>query len=110
MYEMVTGHVPFDGETAVEVAVKHLQEEITPPSEEVPDIPYSLEQIILKCTQKNSERRYDNMEDLIKDLKHSLVDPDGDFVQIIPQNKNADTVIITEDELNDIRDSYDDAR
>lgn len=47
------------------------------------------------------------MEDLIKDLKHSLVDPDGDFVQIIPQN-NADTVIITEDELNDIRDSYDD--
>ena len=108
LYEMVTGHVPFDGETAVEVAVKHLQEEITPPSEEVPDIPYSLEQIILKCTQKNSERRYDNMEDLIKDLKHSLVDPDGDFVQIIPQN-NADTVIITEDELNDIRDSYDDA-
>ena len=88
--------------------MKHLQEEITPPSEEVPDIPYSLEQIILKCTQKNSERRYDNMEDLIKDLKHSLVDPDGDFVQIIPQN-NADTVIITEDELNDIRDSYDDA-
>lgn len=98
LYEMVTGHVPFDGETAVEVAVKHLQEEITPPSEEVPDIPYSLEQIILKGTQKNSERRYDNMEDLIKDLKHSLVDPDGDFVQIIPQN-NADTVIITEDEL-----------
>ena len=44
----------------VSVAMKHLQEEITPPSELVPDIPYSLEQIILKCTQKNGERRYPN--------------------------------------------------
>ena len=105
LYEMVTGHVPFNGETAVEVAVKHLQEEITPPSESVPDIPYSLEQIILKCTQKNSERRYENMGELIQDLKHSLVDPEGDFVQMIPLN-NADTVIITEDDLNDIRGAY----
>ena len=105
LYEMVTGHVPFNGDTAVEVAVKHLQEEITPPSESVPDIPYSLEQIILKCTQKNSERRYENMGELIQDLKHSLVDPEGDFVQMIPLN-NADTVIITEDDLNDIRGAY----
>ncbi len=58
LFEMVTGQVPFDGETTVEVAMKHLQQEITPPSELVPDIPYSLEQIILKCTQKSSERRY----------------------------------------------------
>ena len=55
---MVTGQVPFDGETTVEVAMKHLQQEITPPSELVPDIPYSLEQIILKCTQKSVDRRY----------------------------------------------------
>ena len=54
LFEMVTGQVPFDGETTVEVAMKHLQQEITPPSELVPDIPYSLEQIILKCTQKSS--------------------------------------------------------
>ena len=107
LYEMVTGHVPFDGESTVEVAVKHLQEEITPPSEYVRDIPYSLEQIILKCTQKNSERRYSDIEELILDLKHSLVDPDGDFVKIAPQ-QNADTVIITEDELDDIRNAYDD--
>src|SRR5699024_12054026 len=80
LYEMVTGQVPFNGDTTVEVAMKHLQEEITPPSELVPDIPYSLEQIILKCTQKNAERRYSDVEELIQDLKHSLVDPDGDFV------------------------------
>ena len=74
---MVTGQVPFDGETTVEVAMKHLQQEITPPSELVPDIPYSLEQIILKCTQKSSERRYESTGALIQDLKHSLVDPDA---------------------------------
>lgn len=105
LYEMVTGRVPFNGESTVEVAVKHLQEEITPPSELVPNIPYSLEQIILKCTQKNSERRYASTKELIKDLKHSLVDPEGDFVKLIPQ-QNADTVIITEDELDNIRSSY----
>ena len=95
---MVTGQVPFDGDSTVSVAIKHLQEEITPPSELAEDLPYSLEQIILKCTQKNSERRYPNTEELIKDLKRSLVDPDGDFV-VIPPLGNADTVIIT-DEAN----------
>lgn len=107
LYEMVTGRVPFDGESTVEVAMKHLQQEITPPSEYAPDIPYSLEQIILKCTQKNSERRYASTVDLTRDLKRSMMDPDGDFVEI-PPLRNADTVIITDDELDDIRSSYDD--
>ena len=111
LFEMATGEVPFDGESTVAVAMKHLKEEITPPSELNEDIPYSLERIILKCTQKNAERRYANVNALIRDLKHSLVDPDGDFVVIPPLN-NADTVIITDDELDDIRsssyDEYDD--
>ncbi len=106
LFEMATGEVPFDGDSTVSVAIKHLQEEITPPSELVPDIPYSLEQIILKCTQKNAERRYKNTDDLIRDLKRSLVDPEGDFV-IIPPLRNADTVIITDEELDDIRSNYD---
>lgn len=105
LYEMVTGQVPFDGDSTVSVAMKHLQEEITPPSEIVPDIPYSLEQIILKCTQKNAERRYKSTTELIQDLKRSLVDPEGNFV-VIPPLGNADTVIITDEELDDIRDSY----
>lgn len=107
LFEMVTGEVPFNGDSTVSVAIKHLQEEITPPSEIVPDIPYSLEQIILKCTQKNSERRYASTTALIQDLKRSLVDPDGDFV-VIPPLRNADTVIITDEELDDIRSNYDD--
>ena len=91
LYEMVTGHVPFDGDTTVAIAIKHLQEEIVSPRKYVPDLPYSLEQIILKCTQKNAERRYGEIGELIQDLKHSLVDPDGDFVHIVPIG-NADTV------------------
>ena len=107
LFEMATGRVPFDGDSTVSVAIKHLQEEITPPSEFVPDIPYSLEQIILKCTQKNSERRYPNTDELIQDLKRSLVDPEGDFV-VIPPLGNADTVIITDEELDEIQNSYED--
>lgn len=111
LFEMATGQVPFDGDSTVSVAIKHLQEEITPPSELVPDIPYSLEQIILKCTQKNGERRYSNTNTLIQDLKRSLVDPEGDFV-VIPPLRSADTVIITDDELDVIQagsdDEYDD--
>lgn len=106
LYEMVTGQVPFDGDSTVSVAIKHLQEEITAPSELVSDIPYSLEQIILKCTQKNAERRYPNTDELIQDLKRSLVDPDGDFV-VIPPLGNADTLIITDEELDEIQNSYD---
>lgn len=107
LFEMATGRLPFEGDSTVSIAIKHLQEEITPPSEYVEDIPYSLEQIILKCTQKNAERRYANTDDLIRDLKRSLADPDGDFV-VIPPLRNADTVIITDEELDDIRSNYDD--
>ena len=110
MFEMITGELPFDGETTVSIAIKHLQEDIAAPSELVPDIPYSLERIILKCTQKSSDRRYQNMGELISDLKRSLVDPEGDFVTIAPFASVADTVAITPDELERIQKeaAYDD--
>lgn len=103
MYEMVTGHVPFDGDSTVSIAIKHLQEEITSPAEEVPDIPYSLECIILKCTQKNPEKRYMNAGELIQDLKQSLVEPDGDFVTLGVMPDRSQTVMITPDELERIK-------
>lgn len=108
MYEMVTGKVPFDGDTTVAIAIKHLQEEIVPPSIYTPELPHSLEQIILKCTQKSSERRYESTGALIQDLKHSLVDPDGDFVVIPPIGGMTDTVIMTDKDLDDIRNGNDD--
>lgn len=103
MYEMVTGKVPFDGDTTVAIAIKHLQEEIVPPSFFAEDIPYSLEQIILKCTQKSPDRRYSVMPEVISDLKQSLVNPDGDFVKLIPFNQNGATKLIDDDDLDQIK-------
>ena len=102
LYEMVTGRVPFDGDTTVAIAIKHLQEEMVPPSVYTPDLPYSLEQIILKCTQKSVDRRYTRMEDVIADLKHSLIDPQGDFVKLTTVDTDAKTVVISEEELGEI--------
>ena len=103
MYEMVTGHVPFEGYTTVAIAIKHLQEEIVSPRKYVPDLPYSLEQIILKCTQKSVDRRYENMSEVIEDLKHSLLDPNGNFVVVTPLAQHAQTVMLSDDELEAIR-------
>ena len=108
MYEMITGHVPFDGDSTVAVAIKHLREEIKSPSEEVPDIPYSLECIIMKCTQKNTTMRYQNCQELINDLKRSLVDPNGNFVNIPGYVGGDATVVMSDDELRRVQDqSYD---
>ncbi len=103
LYEMVTGRVPFDGDTTVAIAIKHLQEEMVPPSVYSPDLPYSLEQIIMKCTQKSVDRRYNKMEDVIADLKHSLIDPQGDFVKLTSVDTEAKTVVISDKELGEIK-------
>lgn len=80
MYEMVTGKVPFDGENTVSVALGHLGEPLTPPSQHNPDVGLALEQIILKCTQKKPDRRYSSMEDVINDLRKALVNPESDIL------------------------------
>ncbi|MBR2257793.1 MAG: Stk1 family PASTA domain-containing Ser/Thr kinase [Blautia sp.] len=103
LYEMVTGRVPFDGDTTVSIAIKHLQEEMTPPTTYTPDLPHSLEQIIYKCTQKSVNRRYEKMEDIIEDLKHSLIDPSGDFVKLNTVNNAAKTVVFSDKELGQIK-------
>ncbi len=104
MYEMITGHVPYDGDTTVAIAIQHLQSDIIPPSQYVEDIPISVEKIILKCTMKSTDKRYESMEDLLLDLKKALVNPDEDFVVI---NDNADNVettrVITAEELDAIK-------
>lgn len=103
MYEMVTGRVPFDGETTVAVAVKHLQEEMPSPKTFCPELPVSLEQIIYKCTEKSAAKRYANMTELITDLKQSLQTPDVDFVKRNDVDEAAKTVMITKSDLNQIK-------
>lgn len=96
LFEMVTGRVPFDGETTVSIAIKHIQEEMPSPKKYVPDLPVSVEKIIMKCTQKNPDRRYYNIGELIKDLKKACVSPDEDFVVIQDARSNAGTKVITD--------------
>ena len=103
MYEMVTGRVPFDGDTTVSIAIQHLQEEMVAPSVYAPDVPVSLEKIILKCTQKSQDRRYATMGDLLVDLKHALMEPDKDFVVIDSAVNQAKTTVIREDEVRGIK-------
>jgi serine/threonine-protein kinase len=105
MYEMVTGRVPFDGDTTVAVAIQHLQEEMVTPSAYAPNLPISLEKIILKCTQKNPDRRYQNMAELLNDLRKALISPNEDFVVIAPLVDNGKTKVISSDELQQIKDS-----
>lgn len=102
MYEMVTGRVPFDGETTVAVALQHLQEEMTAPSTYAPELPISYERIVLKTTQKSPDRRYQTIAELLADLRHSLTAPDEDFVVIAPLVLG-NTRVINSSELEEIR-------
>ena len=103
MYEMVTGHVPFEGENNVAVALMHIQGEMVSPREYYPDIPTSLEKIILKCTQKKAERRYLTASALIADLKRVQANPDIDCVVVPPVVPTSPTVEITSDEIKAIK-------
>ena len=84
LFEMLTGDVPFDGDTTVAVAVHHIQDEIIPPSEKMNGIPSSVDKIVQKCTRKKTDQRYQTAGELIADLKRALQDPEGDFVTIPP--------------------------
>ena len=84
IFEMLTGTVPFDGDSTVAVAVQHIQDEIPAPSTVVADIPLSIDRIVIKCTQKKPDRRYQTAAELITDLKKALVMPDEDFVKMAP--------------------------
>ena len=103
MYEMVTGRVPFEGETNVAVALMHIQSEITPPRQLEPSIPVSFEKIILKCTQKKPERRYASARELIADLRKVLTHPDGEYVIIpgaIPQGR---TIVMNDNDIDSLK-------
>ena len=91
IFEMLTGRVPFNGETTVAIAIKHIQEPMPSPRDFVPDIPVSVERIVLKCCEKSPDRRYQNITELIADLKQSLIHPDDDFVQMINPDEESAT-------------------
>ncbi len=103
MFEMLTGRVPFNGETTVAIAIKHIQEEMPSPKEFVTEIPGSVESIVLKCCQKSPDRRYQNMQELIADLKQSLISPDEDFVVQSDPDMEGGTRMITDSDMQQIK-------
>ena len=105
LYEMLTGEVPFDGDTTVAIAIKHIQEPMPSPRKLNPDIPYSVDQIVLKCCEKSPDRRYQNMQELSADLKKAISNPDGDFVKRFDSNDMGHTKMLTEEEKQQIKES-----
>ena len=87
LFEMVTGRLPFDGDSNVAIAVKHLQETPPVPSSLMQGIPKGLDSIIAKCMQKSPERRYQTMRQLVTELDSLLVDPNGVYgvIQNVPE-------------------------
>ena len=81
LYEMLTGHVPFEGETAVSVAMMHLMETPKPIEEEV-SVCRALELIVKKSLEKQPHHRYQNADMMIRDLRRALRHPDGEFMKV----------------------------
>ena len=103
LFEMLTGRVPYEGDTTVAIALKHIQEPFPDPRELVPDLPYSVQQIVLKCCEKSPDMRYQNMEELAADLRRSLNDPDGKFVSRVQDDNMSDTRAMSTAEREEIR-------
>lgn len=103
MFEMLTGRVPFNGETTVAIAIKHIQEEMPSPREFVSEIPISVEQIVFKCCQKSPDGRYQSMGELVGDLKRSLMTPDEDFVKVVNSDEEGSTKMISDRDMARIK-------
>lgn len=99
LFEMLTGRVPFNGDTTVAIAIKHIQEDLPSPVEYNDEIPISVEKIVLKCCQKSPDRRYQSAAELIADLKRSLITPDKDFVNLVDPDEEGATRVASEEEV-----------
>lgn len=104
MFEMVTGHVPFEGDNTVTVALAHLEDPMPDPRTLNPDVSPSLARIILKCTEKRPEHRYPNAAAVISDLRRALLNDDDPSVGMIAEeDHSSDTIVISPKELNLIK-------
>lgn len=100
----VTGHVPFEGDNTVTVALAHLEEPMPDPRMLNPDVSPSLARIILKCTEKRPERRYPNAAAVISDLRRALLNDDDPTIGAVKEeDHSSDTIVISPKELNLIK-------
>ncbi len=97
MYELLTGKLPFKGDNAVEIALKHLKEPMPSIRDEMPEIPQSVENIILKATAKNPKNRYADAREMHEDLKTCLDDSRKNELKITfkyPEHDYDDTKLL----------------
>ena len=97
MYELLTGKLPFKGDNAVEIALKHLKEPMPSIRDEIPDIPQSVENIILKATAKNPKNRYADAREMHEDLKTCLDESRANELKITfkyPEHDYDDTKLL----------------
>jgi len=96
-YELLTGTLPFKGDNAVEIALKHMKEPLPSVRRQNPSVPQSIENIILKATAKNPKNRYNDVKEMHNDLKRAL-DPDvmnqERYVYPYPEHELDDTRVI----------------
>lgn len=105
MYEMVTGKVPFDADTPVSVALKHMQEEPEEPIELNPNLPNAVNKIIMKALKKDTTLRYQTASEMLSDLRRALKNPDGEFVDDREYDETAKTQKINTDLYGNIEEA-----
>ena len=108
LYEMVTGQLPFDADTPVSVALKHMQEKPEEPIEVNPNVPVAVNKIIMKALQKDTTLRYQTATEMLDDLRKSLKNPDGDFVDDSEYDSTAKTQVLHTEMYNNLRGSNND--
>lgn len=102
LFEMVTGRLPFQADSHVSIALKHINEDIPKPSEIVPEIWDGLEHIILKATSKKQDLRYQQADEMLEDMKKVLQDP---YVNLVPIDEDVmeQTILLSETQTDEIR-------
>ena len=103
MYEMVTGRVPFDADTPVSVALKHMQEQPEEPIEVNPNVPIAINKIIMRALQKDTTLRYQTATEMLTDLRKALKNPNGDFVDDKEYDPTAQTQVINTEMYNNVK-------
>ncbi len=103
LYEMLTAKVPFDGDTAVEVAVKHMNEQMLPPSSIIPDLPLDLEDIVMKAADKDPENRYKSMDEMITALNFVSYNRCGEAAPEAEKPQPSDSFLKAENAGKEVR-------
>ena len=105
MYEMITGEVPFEGDTPLDIIISHLRNNLQSPHLKNDKVYKSLEKIILKAARMLPSERYQNIEDMIKDLELALIDKEGTYIKdsSYDDDEEGKTVIITDEDMKVIK-------